>query len=148
MAYSRRSFLNSILAFLWFWVPTVGWSRKTGPDSGFVGRLATAMEQETGDHQPSTSELVMLEAPDIAEDGSSVPISIASELPSVDTIWVFVEKNPTPLAARFDLHECLDPFISLRIKMNESCEIIAMARSAGEYFTARKKVRVVVGGCG
>ncbi len=148
MAYSRRSFLNSILAFLLFWLPTVGRSRETSPASGFVGTLAAAIDQETGGRQPSTSELVVLEAPDIAEDGSIVPVSIASDLSSVDTIWVFVEKNPNPLTARFDLHEDLDAFVSLRIKLNESCEIIAMVRSAGKYFTTQKKVRVVVGGCG
>ena len=94
------------------------------------------------------SDQITLEAPDIAEDGAIVPVTVASALPGVDSIWVFVEKNPTPLAARFTLAPSLDPFVSLRVKMNESCGLIAVVKSGDAYFSARKPVRVVVGGCG
>jgi sulfur-oxidizing protein SoxY len=77
-----------------------------------------------------------------------VPITLVSELPDVETIWVFVEKNPTPLAARFNLDKSLEPFVSLRIKMNESCDVVAMVKSGDEFFSTRKKVTVVLGGCG
>ncbi len=96
----------------------------------------------------SYSGLVKLDAPDIAEDGSIVPITIESELPGVEAIWVFVEKNPSPLAARFDLERNLDPFVSLRIKMNESSKVIAMVKSGNGYFSTGKNVKVVAGGCG
>jgi thiosulfate oxidation carrier protein SoxY len=148
MNQTRRSFLNSMLAFLLAGLPPWGWSRVTNPKPESVDKWAIAMDRETGGHRPSESDLLKLEAPDIAEDGSIVPITIASELPNVDTIWVFVEKNPTPLAARFDLESSLDPFVSLRIKMNESCEVVAMIKSGDGYYSASKKVRVVVGGCG
>ena len=112
------------------------------------GKLATAMDRETGGGKVSASGLIRLEAPDIAEDGSVVPITIESELPGVESIWVFVEKNPSPLVARFDLEKSLDAFVSLRIKMGESSEVIAMVKSEAGYFSARKQVTVVVGGCG
>ncbi len=111
-------------------------------------KLTTAMVRETKGGKVTASGLVKLDAPDIAEDGSIVPITIESELPGVESIWVFVEKNPSPLAARFDLEKSLDAFVSLRIKMNESCKVIAMVKSEGGYFSASKQVTVVTGGCG
>lgn len=103
---------------------------------------------ETGGQHPTENEQIKLEVPDLAEDGSIVPISIGTEMTNVDSIWVFVEKNPTPLAARFDLDKSLEPFVSLRIKMNESCNVIAMVKSGNDYYSAKKFVRVVLGGCG
>jgi predicted secreted protein len=32
--------------------------------------------------------------------------------------------------------------------MNESCDVIVVVKAGGEFFSARKKVKVVVGGCG
>jgi sulfur-oxidizing protein SoxY len=42
----------------------------------------------------------------------------------------------------------MDAFVSLRIKMNESSDVIAVVKSGDDYFGARRKVKVVVGGCG
>jgi sulfur-oxidizing protein SoxY len=145
---SKRSFLNSMLAFALSGLPKCGWSLASGPKPESGDKLAIAMEVESGGRKPSASGLIKLEAPDIAEDGSIVPITVASELPDVEAIWVFVEKNPTPLAARFALDKSLEPIVSLRIKMNESCDVVAMVKSGDEFFSTGKKVRVVLGGCG
>ena len=145
MTQCRRSFINSIFLFLLAGLPRLGRGRlKLEMDD----KLTTAMGRETKGDKVSASGLVKLEAPDIAEDGSIVPITIESELPGVESIWVFVEKNPSPLAARFDLEKSLDAFVSLRIKMNESCKVIAMVKSEDGYFSASKQVTVVAGGCG
>lgn len=137
---TRRSFLITLLSIPW---AGLAWAKSIRED-----KLAIAMGQETAGSPVSVSDRVKLDAPDIAEDGSIVPISIASELPDTESIWVFVEKNPTPLAARFDLATSLEPFVSLRIKMNESCTVVALIKSGDEYFSASKAVRVVLGGCG
>jgi len=144
MGWTRRTFL-----FSGFWLGLAGlaWaSPKAKPDA--PGRLEQAIVAETAGQQPTESGQVSLEAPDIAEDGAIVPVTVSSDLPDVDSVWIFVEKNPTPLAARFELAPALDPFVSLRVKMNESCEIVAVVRSGDAYFSARKPVRVVLGGCG
>lgn len=148
MPHSRRRFLNAIFALLLPWLPSRGWTQKPDPKPEGINKLAMAIAHETGGIKPSDSELLKLDAPDIAEDGAIVPITLSSELSNIGTLWVFVEKNPTPLAARFDLDESLDTFVSLRIKMNESCEVVALAKSGDEYFMSRKPVRVVLGGCG
>jgi sulfur-oxidizing protein SoxY len=149
MKRNRRLFLSSTLAFLLAWKPLQGWTKPPparGLESG--GQLAEAMDRELKGQKPRDSDKVSLEAPDSAEDGAIVPIAVASALPEATDIWVFVEKNPNPLAAVFSLDASLDTFVSLRIKMNESCEIIAVVKSGEDYFSARKKVRVTLGGCG
>ena len=148
MTHSRRSFLSFLTALLLPWLPKVGWARLSAPKPDSASPLDDAIAKETGGQQPTESESVKLETPDLAEDGSIVPITLSSDMPNVDTIWIFVEKNPTPLAARFDLEKSLDPFVSLRIKMNESCDVLAMLKSGNEYYSTKKYVRVVVGGCG
>jgi sulfur-oxidizing protein SoxY len=143
MGWTRRTFL-----FSGFWLAGrvgLAWP-KAKPDA--PARLEQAIAAETAGQQPAESGQVSLEAPDIAEDGAIVPVTVSSDLPDVDSVWIFVEKNPTPLAARFELAPALDPFVSLRVKMNESCEIVAVVRSGDAYFSARKPVRVVLGGCG
>lgn len=140
MAQTRRSFLHTLAALL---LALPFRAKAAAPD-----KLALAIATETSGAVPVESAEVLLEAPDVAEDGALVPVSLESRLPGCDRLWIFVEKNPVPLAACFDFAEDADPFVSLRIKMNESCELVALARAEGGYFSARKKVRVVVGGCG
>ncbi len=148
MTVTRRSFLNSLLAQLLIWRWGQAWPKISAPVPSTGDKLTESMDSELGGQKPLESAKLSLEVPDIAEDGAIVPIKVESSLPYVDTIWVFVEKNPTPLAARFKLDRSLEPFVSLRIKMNESCDVIAVVKSGEKYLSTRKKVRVVVGGCG
>lgn len=144
---SRRLFLyraGALLAFL-----AVGRVRAGAkPSLAVADALAGALAQASGGAETLETDQIRLEVPDIAEDGALVPVVVESELPEVSSIWLFVEKNPVPLAARFHLDGSLDPYVSLRIKMNESGELVALVQSGGGFFTARKKVRVLLGGCG
>lgn len=149
MKRDRRSFVVSVLASLLAWKPLAGLAKASAAVENPAGDgLAAVMRRELQGQTPQDSDRVSLIVPDIAEDGAIVPIEVASELPDVSGIWVFVEKNPNPLAAAFALDESLAAYVSLRVKMNESCDVIAAVKSGSEYFGARKRVRVSVGGCG
>lgn len=91
---------------------------------------------------------VQLEAPEIAENGAVVPIKVTAALPRVDRIAVLVEKNPTILSSIFQLPEGTEPSIVTRVKMAETCRIIAAVRSDGKVYLASKEVKVTLGGCG
>lgn len=143
MAQTRRSFLNSALALLLAGGPGRAW-----PKPAESGGLAQAVAQASGGREPVDSAQVSLEAPAIAEDGALVPVTVDSALPGVESIWLFVEKNPVPLAARVDFAGPLEPFLSLRVKMNESCDLVALVKAGEDYFSARRAVKVVTGGCG
>lgn len=99
--------------------------------------------------QPWTeSTAVTLEIPPVAENGAIVPATVESRLPSTTRILLFAERNPGPLLAQFRFEPDTDGWVSLRLKLNESGPVLAIAESEGRFFRTRKMVRVMVGGCG
>lgn len=147
MTKTRRSFLRSAIGLLLAGAAGRAWPKKP-PSPLEPSKLTRAIDAETGGLKPTESAEVRLAAPDIAEDGALVPVTVECAFPETGMIWIFVEKNPEPLATRFRLSAGLDPFVSLRVKMNESCDLVALAQVGEAYFIARKFVRVVLGGCG
>ncbi len=94
------------------------------------------------------SDAIKIGVHDLVENGAVVPVEINANLPETSSITILVEKNPNPLIANFDLSPVCSGFISTRIKMAESSDIIAIIRSKGKLFSARKFVEVIEGGCG
>lgn len=98
---------------------------------------------------PVESAEVTLTAPDIAENGAVVPMTMASSLSGVKKMLLLVEKNPSPLIAQFMVNAAVDIQYQTRAKMGESCDVYAVAVMAdGKTFFARKEVKVTLGGCG
>ena len=110
--------------------------------------IAAALSAEAGETKLIESDRLSLEAPQVAEDGAIVPIAVETDLPGVTELVLLVEKNPNPLAARFKFHGGAIPYVSTRLKMNETCDVIALAKTHSGLFTARRTVKVLVGGCG
>lgn len=102
----------------------------------------------TGDHAVVDSQDISLSLPQIAENGSVVPMTIRSELENLEQIYVLVEKNPTPLAAVFELSPAVNVYITARIKMAESCNVYVLARQGDHWLRCRQWVKVMIGGCG
>ena len=82
------------------------------------------------------------------ENGAVVPIKIKTELNKPESISIFVEKNPTPLIANFDLYPGCLGNVSTRIKMEKPSDIIVIVKSDGRYYRTKKFVVVHEGGCG
>jgi sulfur-oxidizing protein SoxY len=92
---------------------------------------------------------VVIQAPDIAENGAVVPIGVTSSLTGVKQILFLVEKNPTVLIAVLNLSDSVDNAILTRTKMAESSDVYAVAvMNDGKVFYAKKEVKVTMGGCG
>jgi len=58
------------------------------------------------------SAQIQITAPDIAENGAVVPITIESGLARTQTIAILIEKNPNTLSADFEIPAGTDPFIT------------------------------------
>ncbi len=97
---------------------------------------------------PSASAEVNLKAPDIAENGAVVPVTISSSMAGVKTIAVFVEGNPNPLAAQFAIPVGTKAEVSCRIRMGKTSAVTAVVETASGLFSASKEVKVTIGGCG
>jgi sulfur-oxidizing protein SoxY len=91
---------------------------------------------------------VKLKAPQIAENGAVVPVTVSTDLPDVSNISVLVEKNPNPLCASFKIDPALQPEISVRIRMGETSNVIALVEAGGKTYQASQEVKVTIGGCG
>ncbi len=90
---------------------------------------------------------VMIDAPQIADNGASVPIVISTDLDDAESISIFVEKNPRPFISTIYLNDKLESSVSLRVKMRETSDLIALVKSPSGQFMARQTVKVTAGGC-
>lgn len=81
------------------------------------------------------------------ENGAVVPIKVTTDLPDIKSIAIFVEKNPNPLIANFDLSPRCNGFISSRIKMDQSSEVLIVVVSGEQVFSNETYVTVHEGGC-
>jgi len=101
-----------------------------------------------GAGNPASSKDLVIEAPQIAENGAVVPIEVSSAIAGTTAIAVIIEKNPFPLAAQFDFQNGALPYVKLNVKMNETSDVRAVATAGGRQYTATKEIKVTIGGCG
>jgi len=94
------------------------------------------------------SDQVSLDAPEIAENGAVVPISVTTKLPKVTGIAVMVLENPFTLAAAYKIPEGTEASVAARLKMAKTSKVVAVVESDGKLYSATKEVKVTVGGCG
>jgi sulfur-oxidizing protein SoxY len=94
------------------------------------------------------SDKVKLDAPEIAENGAVVPISVTTTLENVTSISFLVSENPNALAASYRIPEGTLPSVANRLKMQKTSNVIAIVEAGGKLYSATKEVKVTVGGCG
>lgn len=98
---------------------------------------------------PVESKDVSITAPDIAENGSVVPVGVATTLSGVKSMLIMVEKNPATLTALFNVTDSVEPAFQARVKMGQSSDVYAIAlMKDGKVLFAKKEVKVTLGGCG
>jgi len=94
------------------------------------------------------SDKVKLDAPEIAENGAVVPISVSCSLADVASISILVSENPNALAASYKIPAGTVPSVANRIKMAKTTNVIAVVEAGGKLYSTSKEVKVTVGGCG
>ncbi len=110
--------------------------------------LNTALSASMGSSKTTDSDKVKLKAPDIAENGAVVPVTVTSGIDGTSSIGIIVANNPTPLTATFNLGPTTEGYISTRIKMGKTSDVIAVVKAGGKLYSAKKEVKVTIGGCG
>jgi len=124
-------------------------ARAAGNSKAFDARsVAEATRLLGATAAPAASAEVTLQAPDIAENGAEVAVTIGTTLAGVKQLVLLVEKNPNVLVAVFNLTDAIEPVLSLRTKMSQSSDVYAVALMRdGRALFARREVRVTLGGC-
>ena len=119
-----------------FVLPMPAWSAADDAIAAYTGGAETV---EGG---------VTLTAPEIAENGNTVPISVSAD--GAEEIIVFAAGNPNPDVATFRFgplagsHEA-----STRIRLAQTQDLIAIAKMPdGTLHRTSKEVKVTIGGCG
>jgi sulfur-oxidizing protein SoxY len=98
---------------------------------------------------PLSSSLITIDAPSVAENGASVPITVSSTLPGAIEILLLVDSNPKPVAAWFTIPAGTSPFVSTRIRMAGNGTLYVVIRTDdGGLYAATHAIEVTVGGCG
>lgn len=115
--------------------------------AAFEGKSLDDVFKALGTSTPDKSSAVTLNAPDIAENGAVVPVSVTSSL-KADQIAILVEKNPSTLAAQFFLPAGTEAFVTTRIKMGQTSNVYALVKADGKWAMAVKEIKVTLGGCG
>jgi len=101
-----------------------------------------------GAENAQKSSQLMLDVPEIAENGAVVPVEISSHIPGTTSIAVVIDKNPFPLISRFNFMNGALPYVKLNAKMGQSSNVRAIAEANGKHYVAMKSVKVTIGGCG
>jgi len=91
---------------------------------------------------------VDLDAPEIAENGNTVPIEVSAE--GATAIMVLAAGNPTPGVATFNFGPlAAAQAASTRIRLAGTQDVVAVAKFAdGSFAQVSNTVKVTIGGCG
>jgi sulfur-oxidizing protein SoxY len=140
----RRALLGAMAAALLKpWAALAAWNKEA-----FGASSAAEALKGIGASGAAPSREILIEAPEIAENGAVVPIEITSKLPGTSSIAVVVDKNPFPLVGKFDFLEGAVPFVKLNVKMGETSDVRVIAQAGGRSYVATKEIKVTIGGCG
>ncbi|MFA5530014.1 MAG: thiosulfate oxidation carrier protein SoxY [Thiohalomonadaceae bacterium] len=110
--------------------------------------MQEALNGALGSDLTDPSDAIQIKAPEIAENGAVVPVTVSTTLANAESISILADGNPTPLAASFALAANTKGSVSTRIKMGKTSNVVAVVKSGGKLYSARKEVKVTIGGCG
>ena len=108
----------------------------------------------TGGKEPAAGK-ISLNAPEIAENGNTVPISVSVESAMsgddlVESVMLVADGNPNPAVATFHFTEMSGKAeATTRMRLAKTQNVIAVAKMKdGSVFSDTKLVKVTIGGCG
>lgn len=144
----RRAVLRCFLGFAALAALPLSLLARNRQDRAFAATRADAALQESfGTAQTIPSGDIRFIAPEVAENGAMVPLSVETSLIGVRSVSIVVENNPRPLAVSFELPPGTLPSISCRIKMAETSPVTAVVETADGLYSASREVKVTLGGC-
>jgi sulfur-oxidizing protein SoxY len=117
--------------------------------SAFTARNISDALKAYGSANAADSRDIVINAPEIAENGAKVEIEITSNVPNTRSLAIFADKNPMPLCSAIEFSGPVLPYVKAQLKMAETTRVRAVARTAdGKSYVAFREVKVTLGGCG
>ena len=118
------------------------------PEEAFKQKSDTDAIKSLYGKTAEASDKIKLDAPEIAENGAVVPVSVTTALADVTSISFLVSENPVALIASYKIPAGTVPAIANRIKMAKTSNVLVVVEAGGKLYSASKEVKVTVGGCG
>ncbi len=156
MQYTRRSFIQTsaggaaMLALATTGLmPTAAFAADyVEKRAQFEGMNLDDVVKALGGSNPQQSSDIVLKAPEIAENGATVPVEVTSNIPGTKMIAILSEKNPHALSAEFQIPDGTEPYISTRVKIAQTSKLYAVVQTDKGFFYTDQIVKVTLGGCG
>jgi sulfur-oxidizing protein SoxY len=118
------------------------------PEDAFKAKSEADAIKALYGKSPEPSDKVKMDAPEIAENGAVVPISVSTTLTDVTSIAFLVSENPVALVATYRIPAGTAASVANRIKMARTSNVTVVVEAGGKLYSATKEVKVTVGGCG
>jgi sulfur-oxidizing protein SoxY len=116
--------------------------------------LDEALKKIMGDAKPTDGKIT-LELPEIAENGNTVPFTLAVDSPMteanyVKALHIFAGSNPQVDVASFTFTpQSGKATASSRMRLAKTQEVVVVAElSDGKFLLGKRTVKVTIGGCG
>ncbi len=127
---------------------------RSSPVFAGVEETMAKVKEFAGGVEPATGAL-SLNAPEIAENGNTVPISVTVESPMtaddyVQSVAIYAEGNPSPEVITFNFTPMSgEATATTRMRLAKTQNVVAVAKtSTGAVYMDKKEVKVTIGGCG
>lgn len=91
---------------------------------------------------------VKMTAPDIAENGAVVPISLDANMAGVTSSALLAIDNPYSLACAYEIPAGTNVGIASRLKLAKTTKVVGVVKAGGKLASTSKSVKVTLGGCG
>lgn len=129
------------------WVGLGGVAAAALPGAALAATVEELTTAFTGGAAAGAGEIT-LTAPEIAENGNTVPISVNA--PGAVAIMLLASGNPEPAVATFTFGPAAgSQMAATRIRLAKTQDVIALAKMAdGSIVQAQATVKVTIGGCG
>lgn len=121
-----------------------GWSEKAFAAS----KLEEAIAARYGALPIEDSTAIQIKAPEIAENGAFVPVTVSTTIPGVTNISIFTPANFSPMVASVDVLPRMKPEVSMRIRMAKTENLVVLAQVGGKLYRTTREIKVTIGGCG
>ncbi|MEM7743285.1 MAG: thiosulfate oxidation carrier protein SoxY [Pseudomonadota bacterium] len=120
-------------------LPAISWASDNGTAEAIKAFTGGAEVKEGG---------VEIGAPEIAENGNTVPVEVSAE--GAASILLLAAGNPNPGVATFNFGPLsAASSAKTRIRLAQTQDLVAVAQMAdGSFAQASRTVKVTIGGCG
>ena len=144
----RRAFVTGVAATATAFAAHTGLAQDAQPN------WEEAVKKILGDTKPIDGKM-LLDMPEIAENGNTVPFTVSVDSPMTDAdyvkaVHIVSTGNPQPGVATFHFTpQSGKASAASRLRLARTQDVIALAElSDGKVLQARKTVKVTIGGCG